>query len=434
MLILPRVTGESMRERRRAMAKRIFSSTAVCGVAVAAVLLICAHSSFAQTVASDRTAGLVIFPKIRADADDIFGQSRRVDTLIQLTNTSSTNCRTVHCYYVDATSHCSIDTNSADPGIGACRDNRDCDLGGTCLADWQANNFTFSLSPNQPAGWRASVGGVVEPSSCSAQRQPIPAVREHYFVGELKCFEVDNADPTTVTPINANDLKAEATIYEVESGPGGFVDTRTYNAIGIPSRLADGSTQNDKVLCLGTTNGSTECAPGAAGQPEYASCPNILVLDHWFDGALVDSTANDGGAVSATTDLTLVPCSENFEEGAQQQTTTAQFIVYNEFEQRFSASTRVSCFRETALSSIDSPNQPRASIFNVAVQGTLTGQTRIRPVLGPETDVGHGLLGVAEEFNHVDGIVRGSAAFDLNFIGTNQTAGNEKGDFIRVGP
>jgi hypothetical protein len=98
--------------------------------------------------------------------------------------------------------------------------------------------------------------------------------------------------------------------------------------------------------------------------------------------------------------------------------TTAQFVVFNEFEQRFSASLSVTCFREIKLSDIDTlPGNEASSIFSAAVQGTLTGQTRIRPVIGSELDVGHGLLGVAEEFTGPR-FPRSSAASNLHFTGT----------------
>ena len=124
-----------------------------------------------------------------------------------------------------------------------------------------------------------------------------------------------------------------------------------------------------------------------------------------------------------------MPCSENFLVQTSQVVTTAQFVVFNEFEQRFSTSTRVDCFKETQLSNIDArPGNESSSIFNVAVQGTLTGHTKIRGVPGPETDTGHGLLGIAEEFVKLGGVApRSSTAFNLNYAGLN--AG--KGDFVR---
>jgi hypothetical protein len=95
-------------------------------------------------------------------------------------------------------------------------------------------------------------------------------------------------------------------------------------------------------------------------------------------------------------------------------------LVFNEFEQRFSASLSVRCFNEIQLSNIDTlPGNEAASIFSIYVQGTLSGQTRIRPVIGSELDVGHGLLGVAEEFiAPPNGVLGSSDAFNLNYAGT----------------
>ena len=54
------------------------------------------------------------------------------------------------------------------------------------------------------------------------------------------------------------------------------------------------------------------------------------------------------------TDLTLVPCTEDFEnQRPELSKTTAQFLVFNEFEQRLSTSTTVECFKEIRLSNID---------------------------------------------------------------------------------
>ncbi len=153
-------------------------------------------------------------------------------------------------------------------------------------------------------------------------------------------------------------------------------------------------------------SGAASC-PGGSCPAEYSSCPNILILDHFFDGA--DDPVS---GLEVTTDLTLVPCSEDF---ATQMpvTTTVQFLVYNEFEQRLSTSRPVTCFQEFHISDIDKASTDR-SIFSAAVQGTLTGQTRIRGVANQDQTQGHTLLGVAEEFR-ADG---GSAAVNLHFQGT----------------
>ena len=93
--------------------------------------------------------------------------------------------------------------------------------------------------------------------------------------------------------------------------------------------------------------------------------------------------------------------------------TTVQFLVFNEFEQRFSASRKLNCFQEFELCSPRStcrpcaasktsiPPRTAASVRSSAPSssGTLTGQTRIRGVeCRIDTEHGHGILGVAEEF------------------------------------
>ena len=100
-------------------------------------------------------------------------------------------------------------------------------------------------------------------------------------------------------------------------------------------------------------------------------------------------------------------------------TTPVQFLVFNEFEQRFSTSRRVTCFQEFTISDIDT-HTPTKSIFSAAVNGTLTGQTRMRGVADQDTTHGHALLGVAEEFRTPLGstVASSSAAFNLHFTGS----------------
>mgnify|MGYP006256463257 CR=1 FL=1 len=396
-----------MRARFGSIAKYCLGVSSAVALVVAA-----APSVYAQGITSDQTAGYVVFPKVVSDPTDMFGQGRTVDTLIQLTNTSNSP-QVVHCWYVDATGLCNNGMNAVGSPAGECRDDADCLPGGTCEPQWSANNFSIVLSPNQPTGWVVSAGGPVPAPGAEV----VPPVSLDFFVGELKCVQVDGDSVTasTITPINANDLKGEATVYEVAAAD---VDVRSYNAIGFPAVSEDGLAQNDTTLCLGDTAGNAECAAA-----EYASCSSRLLLTHWFDGAQVSADTD------VHTGVTMVPCTQNFEQPDTQVETVVQFLVFNEFEQRFSASTEVDCFRETLLSQIDRrPGQETTSIFHVAVQGTLTGQTHVRGVLGPDTSVGHGLLAVAEEFysNSTTGET-GSTALNVNYAGVN--AG--RGDFVR---
>ena len=74
----------------------------------------------------------------------------------------------------------------------------------------------------------------------------------------------------------------------------------------------------------------------------------MLVFNHLFDGA-IDPISNE---FVASSELTLVPCTENFLQQAV-PSVTAQFLVYNEFEQRFSTSRLVRCLLDTPISRID---------------------------------------------------------------------------------
>jgi hypothetical protein len=97
-----------------------------------------------------------------------------------------------------------------------------------------------------------------------------------------------------------------------------------------------------------------------------------------------------GGSISqllaARSELSLVPCTQDFLRQAIPHV-TAQFLVYNEFEQRFSTSRAVDCLLSGPISRIDT-SQPNRSIFSASVAGTVAGQTRI-------TGVNGGLIGAA---------------------------------------
>lgn len=412
----------------------------VRGIAAATSLLM-AGSVWAQVVTVDRGAGLIIYPKIVSDPSGLLSSGPAVDTVIQLTNTSGT-ATTLECFYVDATSHCTNGGSIPDPVGGACRTGTDCNPGGVCAPQWVEQDFPLQLTANQSIGWQASTGiqttglctkaaagdpafpQLGQPCSANADCGPgtcvtlpvgsVAPLSPGVFQGELKCLQVN--DSTNNIPVNRNDLVGTATIYDVTQTT---VDTRSYNAIGIQAVLSNGATQNDTTLCLGPNTLSGECpAPG-----EYAQCPATLILDHFFDGA-----HSQGSTV--LTDATFVPCSENLENGVAQPITQLQFLVYNEFEQRFSTSTQLDCFLETQLSHIDRrPGQESASVFNVAVQGTLTGQTRVRPVQNGQAGIGNGVLAVLEEFR-TDMNGTHSAAYNINYTGVT----TNRGDFIRYLP
>lgn len=360
-------------------------------------------------VASDRAAAIIVFPKIAVDTQGVTTRGR-ADTLVRVTNVSGEPV-TIKCFYVNANGHCSnAPTTVCLPGAPAGPDNP-CGPGAICIPGWQEADFAVNITAWQPVAWLASEGAVAceevagtdlpcFPLGGAAPAAPntnggsrVPPVSEDPFVGELKCLAVDRND----VPVERNVLKGDVEIIRSDTD---LIDVLAYNAIGIPA--VAGVNNRDNVLVLGGDGG------------EYAACPNVLIMDHFFDGAL-----DPVSGLEVTSDLTLVPCTEDFLTQAP-LTTTVQYLVFNEFEQRFSTSRPVTCFQESRISRIDTAS-PDRSIFSAAVAGTLTGQTRLRGVATDELGVGHALLGVVEEFR-ADG---GGAAFNLHFHGTRPQA-----DFI----
>ncbi|HYD47901.1 MAG TPA: hypothetical protein VEB21_06110 [Terriglobales bacterium] len=307
-------------------------------------------------VSSTNPAAILVFPKLVADADD------DIDTLIQITNTSSQGAN-VRCFYVNANGHCSDDPELiCDPNAAEGTEENPCTGAAFCEPGWIETDFRFRLTPNQPVSWLLSAGLPAFPLAAPGGTQggefnfqsSVPPASEDPFLGELKCIMVGDDE----LPIDRNWLIGNATIGD---DGGSLLDVAGYNAIGI--QAIQGANNRDNTLVLGQ---------------EYNACPNIISLDHFFD----DATDPVTDAETIRTELTFVPCSEDFNFQIP-KSLVVQFLTYNEFEQRFSASRRIDCLTNIALSDIDTrigDFGDASSIFNVAVQGTLTGQTLMRGV------------------------------------------------------
>ncbi len=348
---------------------------------LAVAVLLCARLADAD-LASDKAAAILVYPVILVSDKDC------VDTTVQISNTSNDPVD-ARCFYVNATGRCS--NNGLQCFTGA-----DCG-GGICVPTWRETDFRIRLTARQPVIWLASEGlstrqagpsgltfpldGIYRkgPSGQSNAGSLVPPVSDNPFLGELKCIAVDDTDH----PTDRNVLVGSAITEEGCE----CLDVTRYNAIGI--QAIQGANNGDNTLVLGD---------------EYEACPNTLILNHFFDGA-ADPTTGE----TVVGNLTLVPCSENFVRQDNDLTLiVAQFLVFNEFEQRFSTSTRVQCYASMPLSNIDT-TQAERSIFSVGVAGTLTGQTRIQ---GVSTGGGHGLLGVYFDLHGVQ-----STAANLHFQG-----------------
>ena len=372
------------------------------GVVAGAILVVMAPGARAQLtgtcsdefncrIGTDRAASIVIFPRLVLDSE------RGTDTIIQLVNAGERRNIDALCFYVNANGHCSNNNAVCNPSESP----NGCDTGATCVPGWQPTDFRLTLTKRQPISWRLSEGLPFLPCDtkspeagiCTKDDQgnqifnngSIPPAPEDPFIGELKCIQVDEAD----TPVEFNELLGSATV--VRALGAGDIDANRQNAIGI--QAIPGRLNEDGVLCIGGEPNDL-CPNGA----EYVGCPQTLIMDHFFD----NSEPVESGVVSR---LTLVPCSEDFENPDVNLATrtTIQFLVFNEFEQRFSTSFRIACFEDRQLSDIDTrigPSDDASSIFNVAVQGTVAGQSRIRAVA--VGDQGRGVLGQLTEFHQCE--------------------------------
>jgi len=367
----------------------------LCGIAAALGVM---TASARADVTTERGASILAFPKVLANA------GTDSDTIIQITNISNSMVH-ARCFYVNA----QLDAN------------------GQPL--WQETDFNIWLTKQQPTHWQVSAGRFVNPNDdCFENNQIVPDQCDGAgidpgavppvptdFIGELKCIEVDGAG----NPIGGNHLKGEATIKT-----GG--DVVKYNAVGIEGTELAGATGNTLLL--------NQPAGGGDVVGQYNACPTTLIVNHFAEGVTNPvilanergGTCDVGGSpcmteddcssgpcvngpaiasngviapVSATlTDLTLVPCQEDFENQIPGQV-KVQFAIYNEFEERFSASTTITCWANFSLFQVDAPNNPERSVFSFGTLGSVAAQTRIRSesIVGPGGEIinSGGLLGVA---------------------------------------
>ncbi|MFN8627119.1 MAG: hypothetical protein U0587_14195 [Candidatus Binatia bacterium] len=414
--------------------------------AVGLLALVGGRGTAQADVASDKPGAVLIFPKIVVDTSGVLSGGVRTDTEIQLTNTSN-SVIAAHCFIIDMTSRCSNDgtactaaaaANGLPPGEGGCA------VGASCLAPCTPkvveNDFPLLLTKRQPISWKASEGltglpcGInsqVPPSGCTGSNGTSSVARSQTdpWIGEIKCIQVDpvsGAPAPGLDPANnfAGDLKGEATTVRYVTSGAAPVDARKYNAIGLQATgnfPAPTDANNNPILSIG---GET---------PQYNGCPKVVILDHMFDYGVVATHAGSASPALVTTDLTVVPCSEDLATQTP-KSSTLQFLIYNEFEQRFSTSTPVNCFKEVQLADIDTRpgnvgNNDDFSIFNANVQGTLTGQTRIRPVATATSD--RRVLAVSESFYTAGSCPGGYCSTAAN---TMMVPGTGIGDTLTVYP
>ncbi len=366
------------------MLKKVSTRTlARFGVSLAAGA--CLASTAQADVTSTNAAAILVYPKIAVNQNSNANPNLppfRSDTLVQLTNISSSPVN-VRCWYVNANGHCSTSPTTickpnGDPSTDPCTS-----LQGVCLPGWDEHDFAFRLTPKQTILWQASDGLADLPLADQPGPQghfnsgSIPPTPEDPMLGTLKCVQVGDDE----LPVATNSLIGQATL----GGGTSDFDQRSYNALGIQ---ATATNNRDNTLVIG------------GDAPEYSACPGSLSLDHFFYDA--DDPADDD---DVRTSLILVPCSEDFTFQTP-VTSKIQYLVWNEFEQRFSTSNSMTCYSDLPIVDIDTrPGTAgdSTSIFSVAVQGTLVGQTIIRAVDDRSPDHGNGVLAIAEEYHRGSG-------------------------------
>ncbi len=378
-------------------------------------------------VTSDSSGSVLVYPKVMY-SDSEGGR----DTIIQLSNTSN-NPVYAHCFYVDSR-----------------------EIFGRPL--WQVTDFRLVLTKQQPTHWVASMGrsqnnndNFQTPTQDGAGLDPggIPPVTSG-FQGELKCVQTDASG----TPFGGNSLKGEAVLRSRDG------DVSKYNALGIianPDFASDGDP--DELLLNNTAN----------FDGEYNSCSNMVLMDHFADGApacpietcLTPSNVCSGSGAACAEDsdcpitcpirpyLTMVPCQQDL-ENLIPESVTVQFAITNEFENNFSTSTTVDCWENTRLADIDVGNgnctgsttpcsvdsdcitglcDKTNSVFSFAVLGSNSAFTTITPV-----GLDGGIIAIGEEQHYSQGAAdRAWAAWNLHQMGTRFDATDtQRVDRIRI--
>lgn len=360
-------------------------------------------------VATDRGGSIIAFPKVISDGTR--------DTLIQISNITNAIVF-AHCMYLDA----SAEIPGLPVGPGNPR---------RCVE----RDFTIRLTRQQPTIWRVSTGRLLnnfdgtvgeceDIDQFGAIRQNCPGFDPGnvinvgtQFEGHLLCVVTDASG----APIGSDALKGEAIIESVlAAGQDGLISA--YNAVAI-QQGTEGPDGNQQLELDGV---------------EYSQCPAVLRFTHPAEG-LVDPVLEDQGLIAfTTTDVTLMPCTINYESQAIPEV-VLQLLVWDDMELVQSLSTRLVCWYDEFLSDIGTAWDPDRST---------TYMTQIRPQDGdrcrfglPELEYSFctsdddcgpggqclpasGVVGVAETFRVLEDpadVLTGSSAINLHTLGTRET-------------
>jgi len=397
-------------------------------------LVVCGGQALADVTTND-TGTVLIFPKVIANGTR--------DTLIQITNTGNL-ITAAHCTYVNAVGQCSISQTSctridvgslgspdcpalATPGNSgqcaldgsSCTSDTDCEgLGNKCLNLSRESclntcsfehDFDIFLTAQQPTVWRVSTGRPSNPSDQFKGFDPAPGAGVQGvtpdFEGTLRCVETDLTGAITAS----NKLKGEAVLETLDSG-----EISEYNAVAIK-----GNSSPETTIVLDNKS--------------FNACANNLWVNNYADFA---PDALFGNA-TVTTEVTLVPCSEDLEDGIAIQA-AADFTFIREDELPGSSRDGVpfNCYFNQTLSDIDFGEPSTATQFNKTKIAPSTDHVCFSGNVGlpcsSDSQCGSivpgwgcrprpGLIGIAEEFHHI-GSFAGTAAANLHQDGVRVTS------------
>lgn len=328
--------------------------------------LVVAAGTVRADVTTEGSSSILVFPKVISNAPVI-------DTIIQISNTSNSMAY-ARCLYVNG----ALPHPTAPPSPA---NSPQC----------QEVDFDIFLTKQQPTHWVVSAGRG-NGSTAPAGFDPglIPPMWNG-FTGELICIEEDSSG----APLNGNHFKGEATIVSADG------DASKYNGIGIMGLNTDSNVNNgDDTLCLG--GGVTPSCPTGA---EYNACPDTLIVNHFGAGAsdpAIDEFAPPGSSSNVRTEVTLVPCTEDFENQIPGQA-VVQFVITNEFEEVFSTSSTLTCWANWDLGVVN-------PVFKEAILGSRFAQTRMYSATPDQP----GILGVMEEFHSLSGANESRDALNLH--------------------
>lgn len=261
--------------------------------------LVLATGTAHARVSTERPGSILIFPKV----------TNTSDTVIHIANTTNST-RFARCFYVDG----------APFPDGTPR--------------WQVTDFNLVLTRQQPTHWLAGRGRPVNPNDDidGLDPGPVPPIPPG-FTGALVCVEVDDGG----VPLGGDALKGDALVGDLD---GGLDIASKYNAIAIPAGPD------------GPDRGPTTANQLLLNDLEYSACPGGFHFNFIGDGAadeVIEALGN--GASQVSTNLTIVPCSMDFERLVP-SSVTIDFQIRNEFEQLSGSSTTIECWGSFALADI----------------------------------------------------------------------------------